>query len=63
VLRQQAEYWKATLAGAPELLELPTDRPRPARQDHSGAFLPVELDEGLTAALEALASGTAPRSS
>ena len=37
VLRRQAEYWKRTLAGAPELLELPTDRPRPARQDHAGA--------------------------
>ncbi|MBV9109410.1 MAG: amino acid adenylation domain-containing protein, partial [Gemmatimonadetes bacterium] len=54
VLREQAEYWKAALAGAPELLELPTDRPRPARQDFSGAALPVELDEGVTAALEAL---------
>jgi amino acid adenylation domain-containing protein len=54
VLREQAEYWKTTLAGAPELLELPTDRPRPARQDFSGAFLPVALDEGVTAALEAL---------
>jgi hypothetical protein len=54
VLREQAEYWKAALAGAPELLELPTDRPRPARQDFSGAALPVALDEGVTAALEAL---------
>src|SRR5215207_2236112 len=54
VLRQQAEYWKTTLSGAPELLELPTDRPRPARQDFSGAALPVALDEGVTAALEAL---------
>ncbi|HEX2080603.1 MAG TPA: non-ribosomal peptide synthase/polyketide synthase [Longimicrobium sp.] len=54
VLREQAEYWTRTLVGAPELLELPTDRPRPAEQDHAGARLRVELDEELTAGLKAL---------
>ncbi|HEU4882390.1 MAG TPA: amino acid adenylation domain-containing protein, partial [Longimicrobium sp.] len=54
VLRQQAEYWKTTLAGAPELLELPTDHPRPARQDHAGATLEIDLGEELTAGLKAL---------
>ncbi|HEX2187810.1 MAG TPA: amino acid adenylation domain-containing protein, partial [Longimicrobiaceae bacterium] len=54
VLRRQAEYWRETLAGAPELLELPADRPRPARQDFAGASLKVELDEALTAALKRL---------
>ncbi len=54
VLTQQAEFWKQALAGAPELLELPADRPRPAQQDHAGAFLPVELDEELTTAIKAL---------
>src|SRR6185436_20317096 len=54
VLREQAEYWKAALSGAPELLELPTDRPRPARQDHAGAALGIDLDEELTAGLGAL---------
>ncbi len=53
-LRQQSDYWKATLAGAPELLELPADHPRPARQDHAGASAAVELDEELTAGLRAL---------
>src|SRR6185436_4821702 len=33
VLRGQADYWTATLAGAPALLELPSDRVRPAKQD------------------------------
>jgi amino acid adenylation domain-containing protein len=54
VLREQTEYWTETLAGAPELLELPTDHPRPARQDHAGAVLGLELDEALTAGLKAL---------
>ncbi|HEX8362093.1 MAG TPA: amino acid adenylation domain-containing protein, partial [Longimicrobium sp.] len=54
VLREQADYWKRMLTGAPPLLELPTDRPRPAVQDHAGAFAALELDEELTAALKAL---------
>ncbi len=54
VLEEQAEYWKETLAGAPELLDLPTDRARPARQDHAGAALSLELDEETTSALKAL---------
>jgi len=54
VLREQADYWARTLADAPQLLELPTDHPRPARIDHAGALLGVELDEALTAGLKAL---------
>ncbi|HLL45402.1 MAG TPA: amino acid adenylation domain-containing protein, partial [Longimicrobiaceae bacterium] len=54
VLEAQAEYWTQALAGAPELLELPTDHPRPAKQDFAGASVKVELDEALTAALKTL---------
>jgi amino acid adenylation domain-containing protein len=54
VLRRQGDYWRATLAGAPELLELPADHARPARQDFAGASLKVELGEALTAALKSL---------
>jgi amino acid adenylation domain-containing protein len=54
VLQQQAEFWKRTLAGAPDVLELPADHPRPAQQDHAGASLRLELDEALTAGLKAL---------
>ncbi|HEX2079654.1 MAG TPA: amino acid adenylation domain-containing protein, partial [Longimicrobium sp.] len=53
-LREQADYWKNALGGAPELLELPTDRPRPAQMAHAGASLRVELDEALTTGLKAL---------
>lgn len=51
----QRTYWQRALAGAPELLELPTDRPRPAEQDYRGGQVPVHLDEELTAALEEFA--------
>ncbi|HEU4884114.1 MAG TPA: amino acid adenylation domain-containing protein, partial [Longimicrobium sp.] len=54
VLRQQAEYWNQTLAGAPGLLELPTDHARLARQDFSGGLIGIDLGEELTAALKAL---------
>ncbi|HVG44721.1 MAG TPA: condensation domain-containing protein, partial [Longimicrobium sp.] len=54
VLREQAAYWQKTLAGAPELLELPTDHARPARQDFSGGLIHIGLGEELTAGLKAL---------
>ncbi|HEV2990411.1 MAG TPA: amino acid adenylation domain-containing protein [Candidatus Angelobacter sp.] len=56
VLRQQIEYWKTTLAGVPNLLELPADHARPADQDYGGAWSEVTLDEGLTAGLKQLSS-------
>ena len=36
-LQEQLGYWKEKLAGAPELLELPTDYPRPAVQSYKGS--------------------------
>jgi hypothetical protein len=54
VLQAQAEYWERTLAGAPPLLTLPTDRPRPARQDHVGGFIELELDSELAQEVKAL---------
>jgi len=37
VLADQLDYWREQLAGVPELLELPTDRPRPPVQSFRGA--------------------------
>jgi amino acid adenylation domain-containing protein len=51
VLETQLDYWRKQLAGAPPLLELPTDHPRPAMQTYHGAIysfgLSKELAQGL----------------
>ncbi len=38
----QLAYWEDALAGMPELLQLPTDRPYPAVADHQGATVVVD---------------------
>ena len=43
----QAGFWREALAGAPVLLELPTDRPRPPRQSFDGGIVPVHIDAAL----------------
>ncbi|WP_375803610.1 amino acid adenylation domain-containing protein, partial [Streptomyces sp. A012304] len=52
---RQAAHWTATLAGLPEQIQLPTDRPRPATPSFHGHRLPVELDADLHAGLLDLA--------
>ncbi|MFJ4187135.1 amino acid adenylation domain-containing protein [Kitasatospora sp. NPDC089509] len=54
---RQTEHWRAALAGLPDQLELPTDRPRPAVAGHQGATVPFALDAEAHAALAALARG------
>uniref|UniRef100_UPI000C04C299 non-ribosomal peptide synthetase n=1 Tax=Xenorhabdus sp. KJ12.1 TaxID=1851571 RepID=UPI000C04C299 len=51
-LTTQRDFWYHQLNGAPSLLELPTDRPRPAVQSYSGSQIPVHLDEELLTALK-----------
>ncbi|MFF7597669.1 amino acid adenylation domain-containing protein [Streptomyces mirabilis] len=50
-LEAELQHWRTELAGAPTLLELPTDRPRPAVQTYRGAHhitrWPAELTENL----------------
>jgi len=55
-LHTQLAYWRAALEGAPALLELPTDRPRPALPANRGAFFPFALSAGLTRRVHALAA-------
>ena len=53
VLETQIAYWKVQLAGAPALVDLPADHPRPAVQTFRGAHqslvLPKHLQEGFKA--------------
>src|SRR5215217_4872381 len=53
-LEQELNYWKEKLAGAPPLLALPTDRPRPAIQSYRGATEPFILGQHLTTQLRTL---------
>ena len=54
VLERQLSYWKQQLTGAPPLLELPTDRPRPAIQTFRGGTERLQLDANLTQQLKKL---------
>jgi amino acid adenylation domain-containing protein len=54
VLERHLSYWRERLAGAPELLELPTDRPRPPVQTYRGATVSVDLSLELLERLQAL---------
>jgi amino acid adenylation domain-containing protein len=53
VLARQLAYWRTALAGAPAVLALPADRPRPVRQSFAGgelrSLLPAETREALLA--------------
>jgi amino acid adenylation domain-containing protein len=53
--REQLEYWRTQLAGAPELLTLPTDRARPAVQSYRGALHLTRLSSDVAESLESMA--------
>ncbi len=53
-LEQQVAYWREQLAGAPTVLDLPTDRPRPAVQTFAGATYGIEIPAPLAERLRAL---------
>jgi amino acid adenylation domain-containing protein len=54
VLEQQLAYWRQQLAGAPPILALPTDRPRPPVPSFRGAAQPLALSATLTDSLKRL---------
>ncbi len=52
--QRQMEYWKAQLAGMPQVLELQTDRVRQVRQSFRGAIQHQDLENDLLKGLNAL---------
>src|SRR5947209_2855653 len=52
--QQQMEYWKRQLEGMPQVLELPTDHVRPARESFRGASEQRILRSGLLERVNAL---------
>ncbi|WP_189594011.1 non-ribosomal peptide synthetase, partial [Streptomyces massasporeus] len=57
-LSRQVDYWRGALAGLPEELVLPADRPRPARMSYRGDTVPFHIPVELHARLDDLARST-----
>ncbi|WP_051892658.1 amino acid adenylation domain-containing protein [Streptomyces erythrochromogenes] len=55
-LSRQLDHWRQALAGLPDELPLPLDRPRPSLPSHRGDVVPLELDADLHARLADLAA-------
>ncbi|WP_270171313.1 non-ribosomal peptide synthetase [Paenibacillus sp. SYP-B4298] len=53
-LKQQLDYWRGKLQGADHVLELPSDRPRPALQTFNGDIVSVPVEESLIQPLREL---------
>uniref|UniRef100_UPI003CC80DA8 non-ribosomal peptide synthetase n=1 Tax=Nocardia gipuzkoensis TaxID=2749991 RepID=UPI003CC80DA8 len=56
VLSRQLAYWTDRLAGLPEVLTLPSDRPRPAVATNRGGASTARLDAGLHEQIQVLAA-------
>ncbi|MEU8927033.1 amino acid adenylation domain-containing protein, partial [Kitasatospora sp. NPDC048545] len=55
---RQLDHWRTTLDGIPDVLALPTDRPRPAVASHRGRRLEFEIPAALHAAVRRIAEET-----
>lgn len=54
-LQQQLDFWSRHLADAPAVLDLPTDRARPAMQSFQGGLCSTQIPAALYARLQAFA--------
>ncbi len=55
VMAEQLAYWAGALAGVPDVLALPSDRPRPAVRSGVGASVGFSVPAGMVQGLRALA--------
>ncbi|MGW3912507.1 amino acid adenylation domain-containing protein [Streptomyces sp. NPDC005070] len=63
VAAEQLEHWRRELAGVPQPVQLPLDRPRPGSAGHGGAEVMFELEPELLSGVRKLAAehgATAP---
>ncbi|MBL1080343.1 AMP-binding protein, partial [Nocardia sp. 2] len=51
----QLDYWRQALAGLPDRLQLPTDRPYPAETSHRGGAVPLVIDARIRETVEQFA--------
>ena len=54
-LQQYLDFWTHNLAGAPEVLNLPTDYPRPSEPSYNGNWIERQLPADLSSKLKTLA--------
>ena len=54
ILETQIDYWKQHLSGIPDLLQLPTDYPRPTIRTYKGCITSFTLNKDLTTKLQSL---------
>lgn len=54
LLESQLAYWRQQLAGAPPVLDLPADRPRPAMQSYRGDVTRCVLGDDLTELIKSM---------
>ncbi|MGC0333715.1 amino acid adenylation domain-containing protein [Streptomyces sp. SAI-170] len=53
-LQPGIDFWLRALDGAPTVLDLPTDRPRPAHSSHRAGWTPLHVDDATARAVEEL---------
>ena len=56
IASRQLSYWRTALAGLPDLVEIPTDRPRPPRASERGAYTTFGVPSGIADRIDAAAT-------
>ena len=56
IASRQLSYWRTALAGLPDLVEIPTDRPRPPRASEQGAYTTFGVPSGIADRIDAAAT-------